>query len=234
VPSRKGIAGAMELITGAATATPWMVVFQESMEKDGNLSRNLARIASGLRMEITNRGQWSFLRELDARGTGCGDYGLDLAAAPSTPPFNRGRDWMQEELDAGGTGCGRELDAGGTGCGRGMEMGSGREELDPAVAPLMVRPRDGSGIRPLRELDAAVAGWKNWIAPREGLAARWNWDAAASRGRDWIDSCGINGAAAGCGREAAAGEVGCGRQNVHRPAGVDAYSRIIIVVEKID
>jgi hypothetical protein len=116
-----------------------------------------------------------------------------------------------------------------TGCRRRMEMGSGREELDPAIAPLMVRPRDGSGIRPLRELDAAVAGWKNWIAPREGLAARWNWDAAASRGRDWIDSCGVNGAAAGCGREAAAG----GLREAERapPTGVDAYSRIIIVVE---
>lgn len=47
-----------------------------------------------------------------------------------------------------------------------------REGLDAAVAPLMVRPRDGSGIRPLRELDAAVAGWKNWIAPRDGIGMR--------------------------------------------------------------
>ena len=102
MPSGKGIAGAMELIARAAATTPWMVVFQESVEKDGNLSRNLARIASGLRMEIANRGQWSFLRELNAGGTGCGDYRLDLTAAPSTPPINRGRDWMREELDAGG------------------------------------------------------------------------------------------------------------------------------------
>jgi hypothetical protein len=50
-------------------------------------------------------------------------------------------------------------------------------------------------------------------------------------GGRWIDSCGVNGAGAGCGREAAAGGAGCGRQNVHHPTGVHAYGRIIIVVE---
>jgi hypothetical protein len=113
---------------------------------------------------------------------------------------------------------------------------------DPAVAPLMVRPRDGSGIRPLRELDAAVAGWKNWIAPRNGIGMRPHLAGGTGlilaalmvRERDaggrWIDSCGVNGAGAGCGREAAAGGAGCGRQNVHHPTGVHAYGRIIIVV----
>jgi hypothetical protein len=113
-----------------------------------------------------------------------------------------------------------------------------------------VRTRDGNGIQP--------GGTGSGRCAVDGAGARWKWDPAVARtgcgpcgmeeldcaaggtGRGMELECGhisreeldcVNGAAAGCGREAAAGGAGCGRQNVHRPAGVDAYSRIIIVVE---
>jgi hypothetical protein len=53
-------------------------------------------------------------------------------------------------------------------------------------------------------------------------------------GRCAVDRCAVDGAAAGCGRDAAACGAGCRRQNMHRAAGVDAYIRIIIVVEIIN
>jgi hypothetical protein len=70
---------------------------------------------------------------------------------------------------------------GGDGSGRcAVDGAAARWKWDPAVA------RTGCGRCGMEELDCA---------------AGWNWDAAASRGRDWIDSCGVNGAGAGCGRE---------------------------------
>jgi hypothetical protein len=92
VPSGKGIAGAMELIAGAAAATPWMeghtgearflhkpwmVVFQESVEKE------------------------TFPGTLRER-----ELSLDCS---------RGRGGMREGC-AGGAGCRRDAAAGGAGC----------------------------------------------------------------------------------------------------------------------
>jgi hypothetical protein len=97
----------------------------------------IARIG-GLRLDCTNRGQWSCLRELDAGGRG------GLVAA------NRGQ-WIASLM---------------------------REGLDAAVAPLMVRSRDGTGMWPggtglhhgLHELGCG----------RESMdcATGWNWDVA--------------------------------------------------------
>jgi hypothetical protein len=76
---------------------------------------------------------------------------------------------------------------------------------------------------------------RDWM--REGLDAGIKRESGGT-GCDAVDAggtgcgcCAVDGAAAGCGRDAAAGGAGCRRQNVHRAAGVDAYSRIIIVVE---